>query len=51
MKVEITLTQWFGIVGASIAANLSLTANHSILWATLHAHLGWFYVIYYAMTN
>lgn len=33
-------------VGSLIAVVLSWDANHSILWAVVHAVLGWFYVIY-----
>jgi hypothetical protein len=35
----------FGI-GSLIAVVMSWEVNHSILWAIVHAILGWFYVIY-----
>ena len=34
-------------IGAVLAALLSWSVNHSILWALLHAFLSWFYVIYH----
>jgi len=36
----------FTAVGIAIAVQISWALNHSILWATLHGLLGWFYVIY-----
>jgi hypothetical protein len=33
-------------LGAVIAAIVSYTTNHSILWALVHGFLGWFYLIY-----
>ena len=36
-----------GSIGAVLAALLSWSVNHSILWALLHAFLSWFYVIYH----
>lgn len=38
-------------LGTSVAVVVSYTANHSILWATLHGLLGWIYVIYFAITG
>lgn len=35
-------------LGSVIAAILSYSVNHSILWALLHGLCGWLYVIYYA---
>ena len=37
------------LLGTVLAVVLSWSANHSILWAILHAFLGWFYVIYYVL--
>ena len=37
----------FGSIGAVLAAILSWNANHSIVWALVHAFLSWFYVIYH----
>jgi hypothetical protein len=34
--------------GSALAIAISYTANHSILWAIIHAILGWLYVIYFA---
>jgi hypothetical protein len=36
-------------LGTVIAAIISWTTNHSVLWAILHGFFGWFYVIYYAL--
>lgn len=36
-------------VGNVIAAVLSWTVNHSILWAILHCIFGWFYIVYYLL--
>lgn len=36
----------FGIVGSMVAVVMSWEANHSVLWAAVHACLGWAYVIY-----
>ena len=40
----------FGSIGAVLAALLSWSVNHSILWALVHAFLSWFYVIYHWLT-
>ena len=37
----------FGSIGAVLAALLSWSVNHSILWALGHAFLSWFYVFYH----
>lgn len=34
-------------LGVLLAVICSWSVNHSVLWAILHAMLGWFYVIYY----
>lgn len=36
-------------LGSLLAACISWTTNKSIFWAIIHAFLGWFYVIYYAL--
>jgi hypothetical protein len=36
-------------LGTVIAAIISWSANHSILWLILHGILGWLYVIYYVI--
>jgi hypothetical protein len=36
-------------IGTVVAAVLSWSANHSILWIIIHAFLGWLYVIYYVL--
>lgn len=38
-------------VGTIIAIVASWTRNKSVLWALLHAFLGWIYVIYYIFTR
>ena len=35
------------IMGSVIAAIISYTHLHSILWMLLHGCLGWFYIAYY----
>lgn len=40
----------FGI-GAVIAAILSWTTWHSVLWTILHLFCGWFYVIYWLIVR
>lgn len=36
-------------LGSVIAAILSWTTWHSVLWCILHAIFGWFYVIYWCI--
>jgi hypothetical protein len=36
-----------GSIGAVLAALLSWSVNHSVLWALVHAFFSWFYVIYH----
>lgn len=38
-------------LGAIVAAILSWTKWHSVLWLIIHAIFGWFYVIYYLVTR
>lgn len=38
-------------VGTAIAVNVSWDVNHSVLMATLHGFLSWFYVIYYLIVR
>jgi hypothetical protein len=40
----------FGL-GSIIAVVASWSRNKSILWAIIHAVLGWLYVIYYVLTR
>ena len=35
--------------GSALAATISWSLNHSILWAMFHGLFSWGYVIYYAM--
>jgi hypothetical protein len=37
--------------GCALAIVLSWTANHAVGWAVIHGLLGWFYVIYFLITN
>ena len=37
--------------GAALAITISWSLHKSILWAILHGIFGWFYVIYYAVTQ
>ncbi|MEK3995480.1 hypothetical protein MKY29_12065 [Psychrobacillus sp. FSL K6-2365] len=36
-------------IGSALAITISWSINKSILWATIHGLLSWFYVIYYAI--
>lgn len=36
-------------IGNVVAAVLSWTVNHSVLWAIIHCFFGWFYIIYYLL--
>ena len=38
-------------LGSAIAVAISWSLNKSILWAILHGFLGWFYVVYHALTR
>lgn len=38
-------------LGSIIAVLASWSRNESILWAILHAFLGWLYVIYFVFTR
>jgi hypothetical protein len=38
-------------IGSILAIVLSWSRNQSILWALIHACMGWFYVIYFAFTR
>lgn len=38
-------------LGTVIAAIVSWSANHSILWAIMHGFCGWFYIAYYLITK
>ena len=38
-------------VGSIIAIVASWSRNQSVLWAILHAFLGWIYVIYFVLTR
>ena len=41
-------TLMFGTVLATV---ISWSVHESIVWACIHGFLGWFYVIYYALTR
>ena len=38
-------------LGSAIAVAISWSIHKSILWAIIHGLLGWFYVVYYALTH
>ena len=38
-------------LGSAIAVAASWSLHKSLLWAVIHGFLGWFYVIYYALTR
>ncbi len=46
-----TVTQTGIGLGSAIAVVCSWDRNRSILWAILAGILGWFYVIYFALTR
>ena len=35
------------LVGTSVAAVLSWSANHSVIWLSLQSFFSWLYVLYY----
>ena len=37
--------------GSALAITISWSVNHSLFWAIIQGALGWFYVIYYALTR
>jgi hypothetical protein len=38
-------------LGSAIAVAISWSLHQSILWAAIQGLLGWFYVVYYALTR
>lgn len=38
-------------LGSALAVAISWSLHKSILWAVLQGFLGWFYVLYYALTR
>jgi len=36
-------------IGTIIAAIISWSINHSVIWLIVHAFFGWFYVIYHLL--
>ena len=38
-------------LGSAIAVAISWSLHKSIIWAVIHGVLGWFYVIFYALTR
>jgi predicted acylesterase/phospholipase RssA len=38
-------------IGTIIAAILSWQRNKSVFWALIHGFLGWFYIIFVALTE
>jgi len=38
-------------IGSVIAAILSWTTNHSVLWCILHTLLGWLYVVFWLFVH
>jgi hypothetical protein len=37
--------------GTALAITISWSLHKSLLWACLHGILGWFYVVYFALTR
>lgn len=51
-RTQVTRVTKAGVsFGSALAIAISWSVNQSILWAILHGILGWFYVIYYALTR
>ncbi len=38
-------------LGSAIAVAISWSLHQSILWAIVHGFLGWFYIVYFALTR
>ena len=38
-------------LGSALAATISWSLHKSIIWAAVSGLLGWFYVLYYALTR
>lgn len=38
-------------LGSALAVAISWSLHKSLLWAIIHGLLGWFYVIWYAITR
>ncbi len=38
-------------LGSAIAVAISWSLHKSIVWAAIQGFLGWFYVLYYALTR
>ncbi len=38
-------------LGSAIAVAISWSLHQSIIWAIVHGFLGWFYIIYFALTR
>ena len=38
-------------LGSAIGAAISWSVHKSIVWAAIQGFLGWFYVLYYALTR
>ena len=38
-------------LGSAIAVTISWSLHKSIVWAAIHGVLGWFYVIFFALTR
>ena len=42
-------TSLTALVGVFLAAWISWSLNHSVIWAIIHGLFGWLYVIYWAL--
>jgi len=49
--VRSTATQTGIGLGSAIAVAISWILHKSIIWAIVHGFLGWFYVIWHALTR
>jgi hypothetical protein len=49
--VRSTATQTGIGLGSAIAVAISWSLHKSIIWAIVHGFLGWFYVIWHALTR
>ena len=50
-KKAILFLSVFARMGATLAAILSWSVNHSLAWMMLHFLVGWFYVVYYVFAK
>lgn len=50
-KVKNDIMTMCGNTGSVLAMIVSYSINKSVLWALFHGIFGWFYILYYALTQ